>query len=249
MAETIENEAETTTAVANWSDRLAKFAVEATAAEVVSGSFISSRGGIIQYQGKPVAGNKLDVIILDAVNENALYADDYDPDNPASPVCFSFSRGNEEQVPHEASTNKQHDTCKGCPQNEFGSAARGKGKACKNIRRLAMISASPLTAEAVQTSEIAFMKLPVTSVGNWGTYVNTLATVHKRPPFAMVTTISAQPDPKTQYKVTFAPSAKIDDPEILDALINRHETQSASLPAPYEASAPKAPPAKKSGKF
>lgn len=251
MAETIENEVapESTTAVANWQDRLAGYAAEAVVSEIVSGSFISSRGGIIQYQGKPVAGNKLDVIIIDAVNENALYEGAYDSDNPTAPVCFSFSRGTEEQIPHPDSTKKQHDTCKGCPQNEFGSAERGKGKACKNIRRLAMIPADTLTVEAVQAGEIAFMKLPVTSVANWGTYVNTLKAVHGIPPFAIITTVSAVPDPKSQYKVTFTPGAKIVDGDLIGALINRHETQASQDPTPYEASVAKAVPTKASKKF
>lgn len=237
------------TEIINWEERLAQFATEAVAAEAApAGSFVSSRGGILQWQGQAVAGNKLDVIVIDAVYENALYEDDYDPDNPATPVCFAFAHEEGELVPHELSTKPQHDKCAGCPQNAFGSAARGKGKACKNIRRLSMLPATPLTAEAVQSSEVAFMKLPVTSGKFYTQYVNTLATVNKRPPFAMVTTIGAQPDAKTQYKVTFTAAAPITDSDVLNAVVARHEAQKTTPTTPYQPAPEREEPAPKGGK-
>jgi hypothetical protein len=229
-----------------WADRLAQFATQAQQAEAApTGSFVTTRSGVLQWQGQAVAGNKLDVVVVDSIYENTYYVDDFDPDNPASPVCFAFAHDDKELAPHPESSQPQHDTCKGCPMNEFGSADRGKGKACKNSRRLAMVPAIPLDAASIEIAEIAFLKLPVTSTKNWANYVNTLATLDRRPPFAVVTTIGAQPDPKTQYKITFTKQGLVNDGEVLGALIKRHEGQTATPTAPYQASTPAAKPADK----
>jgi hypothetical protein len=65
-----------------------------------------------------------------------------------------------------------------------------------------------------------------------------LATLDRRPPFSVVTTIGAQPDPKTQYKITFTKKEPVNDGEVLGALIKRHEGQVATPTAPYQATAP-----------
>jgi len=244
----------TSIAVANpndWEARLAQFAVAAVASEAApAGSFITAKAGVLQWQGQAVAGNKLDVVIIDSVFENALYEGDYDPDNPTSPVCFAFAHTEDDLKPHEKSSKPQHETCAGCPHNEFGSAERGKGKACKNIRRLAMLSASPLEASALEGTEVAFMKLPVTSSKNWINYVNTLATIDKRPPFAVVTTLGAVPDPKTQFKITFTKKELVTDGEVLNVLFKRHDAQKATAIPPYQANSATEKPVKaKSKKF
>lgn len=237
----------------NWQDRLAKFAVAAVAAEAApSGSFITAKSGVLQFAGNAVAGNKLDVIVVDSIYENTYYTGKYDPDNPLSPVCFAFAHDDAELAPHEDSIEPQHATCKGCPQNEFGTADLGKGKACKNSRRIAVLPGSDLALDTLETAEVAFMKLPVTSVKNWGNYVNTLATIDHRPPFAVVTTIAPVPDLKTQFKITFTKKALINDEGALDTLIKRMEAQQQTKTAPYQANsaAPKQPVAAKGkGKF
>ena len=238
----------------NWQDRLAKFAVAAVAAEAApSGSFITAKSGILQFAGNAVAGNKLDVVVVDSIYENTYYTGEYDPDAPLSPVCFAFAHDDGDLVPHADSTEPQHSSCKGCPQNEFGTAEKGKGKACKNSRRIAVLPGTDLSAEALETAEVAFMKLPVTSVKNWGNYVNTLATIDHRPPFAVVTTLGVVPDLKTQFKVTFTKKALINDEGALDTLIKRMEAQQQTKTAPYQpnsTAAPKQPAAAKGkGKF
>lgn len=243
---------ESTNAVANptnWQDRLAKFAVAAVAAEAApSGSFISAKSGVLQFANAAVAGNALDLIVIDSIYENTFYTGTYDPDNPESPVCFAFAHDDSELTPHPDSTEPQHATCKGCPQNEFGTADRGKGKACKNSRRIAVLPGADITSTALETAEVAFMKLPVTSVKNWGNYVNTLATIDHRPPFAVVTTIGVVPDLKTQFKVTFTKKALINDEAALDTLIKRVEAQQQTKTAPYQPNSTKQVDTKPKGK-
>lgn len=225
------------TAVATWKDKLKGYAKQAVAVADEAGSggqFISVKAGQLTYNGATVAGNKLKVVVLEGILENCFYLEEYDPDSPASPVCFAFGREVDEMVPHEKSLQPQHETCKGCPMNEFGTADKGKGKACKNVMRLAMIPGEPLNVEAIRKTSAAYFKLPVTSVKNYTTYAKKLAALHELPPFAFVTELTTQPDAKTQFKVLFDDVDKVDD-DLMDDLIARHEEQVEAIAFPYQA--------------
>ena len=77
--------------------------------------------------------------------------------------------------------------------------------------------------------------MPVTSVKEWGKYVHGVAAEFKRPPFAVITTISAVPDDKTQFKVTWKCKGKVGDPEAVQALIAAHKADEKTIGFPYPA--------------
>ena len=240
--------AKKTTAVANYMDRMAAMATHAVEQEksVSSGSFISFKGGRLSYQGNVIKGDELDVIVLDSILENCYYEGKYDSDNPAPPVCYAFGRDDKDMKPHADSSEPQCATCAECAQNVFGSATEGKGKACKNVRRMAVIPADATTSEAVGAAEIAFVKLPVTSVKGWATYVRGLSTLEKKAPIGVITTIGVVPDDKNQFKVTFNKSADVDS-DLFPALFDRFDAVQAEIAFPYPAAteAPAKPAAKK----
>lgn len=231
-----------TTAIVNWEDRLAGYAEEAAAEEAVSGTFISLKAGRLMIAGAPVAGNKLDCVVIAHARENAYYVGKYDPNSPSSPVCFALqpivnSQTDEDDMqPHPDSQDPQSEYCSNCPRNQWKSGEGGKGKACKNVRRLALLPADAVkSAERVEAADALFVKLPVMSVRNWSKYVNDLAGIAKRPPFAVVSQISTEPDPKSQFKVTFKMEYKISEPEILEALVARHDRELKTIDFPYTA--------------
>jgi hypothetical protein len=239
------------TAIVSWQDKLAALAkkgVEQEAHAGGGGTFIGTRAGQLTYQGNAVAGNKLDVIVADSIMENAYYVGRFDPENPAPPVCFSFGRDEKTMVPHPDAAAPQHTSCVGCPKNEFGSAESGAGKACKNIRRLALIPAKPLDEDAVRTAEVAYLKLPVTSVKNWATYVKTLDALSHLPPVAVVTQISTQPDAKSQFKITFNNQATLPE-DIVTPILERLEMIEKDIEFPYSPSTQEAKPAGKGKKY
>lgn len=231
------------TAVTNWEEKLsqmAKTSVEQEAS-VSTGAFINTRGGQLSHNDQPIADNRLECIVVDAIIENCYYEDDFDPDNPMPPVCYAFGRDDAEMVPHPEAPNKQSETCATCPMNEFGTAPRGKGKACKNIRRLALIPAKPLEEEAIEKGEVAFLKVPVTSVRGWAAYVRTLEALIHRPPLGVVTEISTVPDPKNQFKMLF--NHKLDLPQnILGKVFGRYEVIKDSIAFPYTPPPSEPPP-------
>lgn len=228
--------------------KLQEQAVQAAAEEPQSSAtFLSARGGILAFGEEELPGNQVCVIILDALKENTLYAEKFDEDNPQPPTCYAFGRGNDEMGPHPSMQvdltyfQPQNDTCEGCQHNEWGSADKGRGKACQNRRRLALIPAgfySPkrgsrdyelelFTDEKhFASADIAFLKLPVTSVKDWAKYVTQLsATVHL-PPHGVVTRIFIEPDAKTQYKIHFEMVENVPD-ELLAVVMARHDEATA----------------------
>lgn len=192
------------TALSPWEEELAADAQQESEKEKTpSGQFVSLKGGIVQVGGNPVEGNALQCIIVGVVHENVYYTDGFDPDNTTSPVCYAFGEVEEGMAPHEDSTEPQHDTCEGCPQNAWGSSERGKGKACKNMRRLALVSTNGLTPENLEDAEVLYVKIPVTSVKAWAMLVKGLAATLRRPVWSVAVELSAEPDAKTNFKVNF----------------------------------------------
>jgi len=210
----------------------------ATAVERPSGRSISTKAGILAYNGVPCPGNKLDVIVVASVWSNTLYLDKFDPNNLSSPVCFAYSPDGENMKPHPASSQPQHDDCDTCPMNKWGSDPNGgRGKACKNGRSLALI---PADSQDPATAEIAILKPPVTSVNNWQMFVQKCAAVYNRPPLAVICQVGTVPDAKSQYKVTFTDVGAVDN-SLIKGLIDRQESAMDACMKIYEASEPTAP--------
>lgn len=233
-------------AVAKWDEALAARAKIAKKAEasVSTGEWISLKSGQLSYNGNIVPGNKMDVVVLASRLENQFYEGDYDASTPQAPSCYAFGTDEDTMVPHEKVETKQADGCAGCPMNEWGSAEKGRGKACKNVRRLAMIPADVLDGgeDAIKDAAQAFMKVPVTSVKAWAGYVNQLVALN-RPPLAFVTEISVVPDPVSQFKVSFRAKESIEDGTTIGTLLDKADKSEATIEFPYQQAeqAPAAP--------
>lgn len=206
---------------------LAEQAKQAAAAERPSLSKISLKGGILSYGGAAVKDNRLDVIVLAATYRNTFYAGRYDPNNIKNPNCFALSETDKDMAPDAVVTDPVNATCDGCPNREWGSDLNGgRGKACKESRRLVLLPASVLTdpdpVNAIKTGELAILDLPVTSVKHYSNYVNILASSVGLPVWACVTEVLVKPNAKTQFEVNFRGiKAAADTDAIIDALEGR----------------------------
>jgi hypothetical protein len=179
--------------------------------------------------------------VLQSIFENQLYEDRYDPNNPQPPICYALSETDDDLKPHPDCAKPQADTCEVCPNNVWGSdPGGGKGKACKNVRRLAIIAASDLEVDRLPNAEVALAKLPVTSVKNWSTYASQIANVLKLPPMAVITNMSVEPDAKTQFQVNFQLVDKILDGAIIQGLLNKRKDTTPLIFSPYDKPTPKA---------
>lgn len=257
------------TGIAKWDEELARQAELSAKMEANAGGgqFFTTNGGVLAWQDAPMPGNQMAVIILDSVLENVFYEGAYDPDNIQGPTCFAFGRDEQKMTPHElvvTAGNAQYGAaklCHGCPQNDFGTAIVGKGKACKNTRRLAMIPAGNFDqrgrfqlikdVEHFETTAFGYMKLPVTSVKGYAGFVKQISGALRRPPHGIITKVLVKPDPKNQYVVLFEPIQNVPD-EIMGAIMKRHEEARSVIEFPYQpadaAEKPSKKPSKKAAK-
>jgi hypothetical protein len=237
-----------TTALVNWDEELAKQAAIDAGMEdsTATGQFFSTKGGILCFNDAPLPNNQMAVVVLDAILENVFYEGKYDPENPTGPVCFAFGRDEKTLTPHQIvveAGNAQHEMCAGCELNEWGSADVGRGKACRNTRRLVMIAAGSFNAagkfelieepEHYETAAIAFLKLPVTSVKGYAATVKQVTGALKRAMWSMVMKVKVVPDPKSQFKVVFEPVMNLPD-ELLGTVKKRHDEAMAVIDFPYQ---------------
>lgn len=232
-------------AVATWDEELAKQAEIAAGMEVNTGGgqFFSIKGGNLSWQDAPMPNNEMAVIILDYIFETVYYEGRYDPDVPQSPVAFAFGRDEKELRWHENSDPEfAGELCSSSSICEWGSADTGKGKAARETRRLAMVAAGQFNRDGsfelfddpdhFAKTTIGFMKLPVTSVKGYASFVKQVAGALKRPPFGVITRVSVVPDAKNQFRVLFESLQKVPD-ELMAAIMERREEAMATIDFPY----------------
>lgn len=182
---------------------------------VTTNNFFSIKSGVLSYAGQPIPDNQMAVLVLADIFENVNYIDDFDPEYPENPDCFAFGEVPSDMAPHEnvfKAGTQHNDQCIGCPMNEFGSAERGRGKHCKNIVRLAVISCGSLNKgaykqftkpELLQAAPIGFLKVPVTSVKAWTAFSISSAEALQAASQLIATRIKVVPDAAHQFAVTF----------------------------------------------
>lgn len=247
----------TTNLPTKWDEELAKYATQQAAQERPAVGRIAFRGGVMTYQNSPIPGNKLNVVIVSTAKEHALYANvlenrQFDPNKPENPVCFALALGDGEMIPHPQAKAKKSDTCLNCKYNQWGSAPNGgRGKACKESRRMVVLPQSavqvpypngstiPAEAGSVKKAAAASASIPATSIKNWANYTAQLAGEYRRPAWAMVTEVSLHPHAKTVFEVKFAPAGEVDQSHLGD-LLARIDTANGIVMTPYaqESNAP-----------
>ena len=151
-----------------------------------------------------ITGDPQELVILDFVSTNMLYDGVYDPGNVQPPICFAIGDNPDRLIASDNSSDKQSDTCAACPMNRYETAARGKGKACKNMRLLAV-----MPADATEEDGIWLLKVSPTGLKSYDGYVRNLAQRNGLAPIQVVTKVGF--DPNEEYpSLRFAPEAVLD---------------------------------------
>lgn len=131
-------------------------------------------------------------IILDFVSMNAYYEGDFDPKNIVPPNCFAIGTvKNDSLTSSENSPDPQNDVggdCASCWANQWKSAAKGNGKACKNTIKLAVLCSD---------GEIRPLSISSTGLKAFGDYVSSVVNAFGVAPYGVMTTFSF--DPKSDF--------------------------------------------------
>ena len=224
-------------ALALWEQRLADLAKQskkAVAGVGTGGNFISCRGGNLAYQGQIIPGNKMKVIVVDWVLENQAYPPGgFDEENPQSPFCYAFGRLKEEMRPDpEQVPEPVNETCTGCPNNQWGSAETGRGKACAEVARLALVAEGDF--EEIEKANEVYFKVPVTSMKFWAGFVRELEQTYHRPPLAFVTEISLKPQKELPgWHAEFALVQPLEEADQFEAVMALHDKIAEKIAFPY----------------
>lgn len=160
-------------------------------------------------------------VILDFVAANYLYTGPYDPEDISPPACFAIGKEISSMAPHADVLEefKGADACAVCPNNQFGSAQRGKGKACSNCRVLAL-----LPVDATADSPIMTLRISPTAIRLFDGYVGGIARSFGVPPIGVVTSIGF--DPAEDYaSVRFGDPEPISEELFTLAMSRREEAQ------------------------
>lgn len=142
----------------------------------------------------------LECIVLDFIWDMIHYPGVYNSNNPQKPDCFALGRETPESgllKPHESVAKPQHSDCRDCPMNQWGSSPVGKGKACKNQRRLIVV---PPNFD--ETTDPMTMYVSPAGLKNFDKYVSRLRNEHGLLPVQVITEIAFDPD-KSYPLLTF----------------------------------------------
>lgn len=228
-------------AVVPWDAALRKLAEAEVAREKgTGGSGISIRGGVYTYGGAEL-GSSLRVVICHWVYFNSWYDRPFNEEQNTPPGCFALALENPDQMgPPENAPNRQGDEeglCRNCWANAFRSDERGRGKACRNSRRLACLAEDDLEGE------IALLSLPPTSLKRWAGYSRKLAAAHAAY-FGVITELGFTDD--TYPSPTFEADRGLTEDE-LRIVVGRREEAEAMIMLPPSIEGYEPPPERKRG--
>jgi hypothetical protein len=217
-----------------WTERLKLDAEKQRKAERSTASFFSIKAAQLSFQGQAIKDNKMQVVVLESIHERTWYPQKYGMGDNTSPACYALSVDGKDTVPHPEATQPQATTCETCQWNKWGSSDNGKGKACREGRRVSLMSADDISnPDKILSAVTGYLRVPVTSAKNFGNYVQGVVGGTDLPLFCHITQVSVVPDAKTQVKVLFEHVRGIEDDAVLEALYNRSTAEAENIFFPY----------------
>lgn len=217
-------------------DEFAGFATRDKATATQAGwPWVQMQGATAQMRlsGEPIGEDdqSLLAVILGGNQCNMYYEGAYEPGVFRPPTCYAvastlWERGEVDAkiAPPGDLKTKQSDRCKDCKWNAFGTADRGRGKACKNTVRLAMLPAygDGKLQQRFDKVDGVMLSIPPTSLKAWTLYVNHVVEGLKRPVCSVVTRVRKVPNETgAGFKLSFEIVEPIQDAPTLRQIASR----------------------------
>lgn len=175
-----------------------------------TGFSISTKAKQFSLPDGTVSAGPLKCIVLDWVSLNLYYTGAYNPQKTTPPDCWALGRNLAEIAPDKDLPGAQSTSCHECPKNAWGSDTKGgKGKACKNTRRLLVVPAAGLDKSTAQYT----LNVSPTGIKHFDQYVLSLVD-RGISPLEVITEISF--DPTQAYpSLRFKADAKHEEIELV----------------------------------
>lgn len=211
----------------SWEEQMKADARAQISAERPALAFMSLKSGVMSIGDEPVPGNEINAIVVATVSENTWYKDRYDPNVKANPACYALGEGKaEDLVPMTEAKEPQHTDCKTCSKFEWGSDPNGgRGKACKERRRLALMAPDG-------GAELVILSIPPTSLKNWANHVSRVVATTGKSTAGVVTRIKVVPNAKNQFEVKFEIVDMVPDAALPSVMSHKAEAL-AAMTSPY----------------
>ncbi len=233
-------------AVMSWKDRLKRDADRQATAEasVQTSTAYQVKGSTLLFNDVPVFGNELLCVILANRFHNVFYDRPYEPGETFPPACYAYGEGAKEMAPAEKviiAGNAVHETCLGCPNNEYGSSGTGRGKACSNRRKLeilvigSIVSGRPklfTKATEIADQEIVSLLIPPTSGKNFSTFAKQVKATFDYPVYGVITRLKVEPHMTNQYAINFELISEVPD-ALMEAIIRRVDKAEGAIETDY----------------
>lgn len=208
----------------NYSEMLASYAGQLTEnLAQTSSNYIKTAGKLFTLPNG-TSGPSIDCVVLDFIRINRLMPP-FNPMKPTPPLCWAIGRKEAELAP--TCENKQAERCATCPKNTFGSSGTGRGKACANGYRLAVVP-----PDANGNSEVWILNVSPTALKRFNGHVAACRTLTPLGVLGVVTRVSFLPT-MAQPSLVFAagPQHQIQQADLF-ALVER--ANEAVLASPEE---------------
>jgi len=192
-------------ALANYKEMIkAELEGNKTAISTGGSSKITAKNKVFSLPDGTSSTDPIQVVVLEFTNSYADFELPYSAGNHAPPRCWAKGKNLLAMSPADDVTEPQSTACEGCPNNEFESAANGKGKHCTQSVSLAVVPPG-----AKPGIEPMLFNVPATSMKAWGNHVAMLGAKEMIPAMA-VTSIAF--DPGVDYnKFTFKHDGNVED--------------------------------------
>lgn len=219
-------------------ERIAKQHAEAQAKmmaenENIGLPFISLKGGTMKLRDQVLPNNAFVGIVLAERYEKTYYSKVFNPNDVVSPDCFALGSDENDLKPHENVASPKSERCQGCSFNQFETAMNGRGKACRDQIRVAILMVNECRdfdnphviddPEFYNTANIVYLRVPPTSLKNYKAFRNSLINA-KVTPHVIYTKIYATIAPNNTYPIlSFEPFCGIEDMAVLDKVEAKQE--------------------------
>lgn len=105
---------------------------------------VDQKTGELLGPGGLSLGDEVRIVVIDFCTTKRYFDQPYDSNNPNAPACMAIGDVIADMAPEEGVPAPQSDLCRNCWANKWESDAKGKGKACKETRDLAVVLADEL---------------------------------------------------------------------------------------------------------
>lgn len=187
-----------------------------------TGNRISTKGKMFTFPDGKTSAGPIDLIILDWRITHQLLPP-YNPSKFSPPSCWAISKTVDGAAPSDKVFDPKCDACVNCANNQFGSSPVGKGKACKEQRRLAVVP-----ADATESTQVLILDVSPTGIKSFDGYVDRLRSTREMIPLQVITSVAF--DPSQAYPtLLFGNPQPVDDDAQLAVLMNLRKAAESAL--------------------